>query len=133
MQQLLLTPEKTTAYALKSGNKCTSFNYPVTFVFGMKDIALDPRIVCDGIERCFRTDSVNVRRADTGHKYHGGDSHVVALDTCGHWPMNERDGRIVLERVVGWCTRSSREDQAQGLEEALRDVRSMVKLRISTH
>ncbi|KAK5107679.1 hypothetical protein LTR62_000914 [Meristemomyces frigidus] len=77
-----------------------TFNCPVTVVFGMQDVALDPRIVLGGIERYFlpRTERKEVQIAV-------GPSHVVELPRSGHWSMLDSDeGKTAIEGIVRCLT-----------------------------
>ncbi|KAJ9629831.1 hypothetical protein H2203_002212 [Taxawa tesnikishii (nom. ined.)] len=63
---------------------------PMTVVYGLKDIALDPRICLDGIGGFIASD---VRER----------SNIIRLPKCGHWAMLEQDGRSVIDAVLWWC------------------------------
>ncbi|KAI5364865.1 Putative alpha/beta hydrolase-1 [Septoria linicola] len=70
------------------------FNCAVSFIFGIQDIALNPRIAVDGIERLFM-------HVDNDHDRHvAQQSRVVRLPDCGHWSLLEEDGERALQEVL---------------------------------
>lgn len=70
------------------------FNCAVSFIFGMQDIALDPRIAVDGIELLFM-------HADNDHDRHvARHSRLMRLPECGHWSLLEKDGERALQEVL---------------------------------
>lgn len=71
------------------------FNCLVNVVFGLQDIALDPRIVLDGIEECLLSES-DEAATDAALKR----ERVVRLPTCGHWSLLEDAGIEALDRIL---------------------------------
>lgn len=69
------------------------FKCPVSFIFGLQDIALDPRIAVDGVERYF----LQNEEATAAFQ----QSRVVRLPRCGHWSLLEKDGERALNEVLG--------------------------------
>lgn len=69
------------------------FKVPATILFGMRDPALDPRVVLEGIEAYFLP-------SGTGE---GSKSHVLKMPKCGHWSPVEEEGREVLGAVLRWA------------------------------
>ncbi|CAK1365843.1 unnamed protein product [Cercospora beticola] len=70
------------------------FKYPVTCIFGMKDIALDPRVMLDGIEEFFLPSSDGLC-----------ESKIVRLPEGGHWCMIEKDGEEAIEAELALLLR----------------------------
>lgn len=69
----------------------STFQCPVKIVFGMRDIALDPRIVLNGIEQHFMPEaSTSGRRKQ----------RVLKLPDSGHWCMLEPVGASAIEAAV---------------------------------
>lgn len=73
---------------------------PVTFVFGTKDIALDTRIMLEGVE-----------------DYMTKGSQIVKLPV-GHWVPLQGEGPLVLAAVVTWALG---DETKEGLVAALED------------
>ncbi|EME43495.1 hypothetical protein DOTSEDRAFT_72764 [Dothistroma septosporum NZE10] len=61
------------------------FKCPVDVIFGLQDVALDPRVVLDGIETCFTTVSDEVLE------------RVMRVPECGHWSILQEKGAAALE------------------------------------
>lgn len=64
------------------------FKCPVTIIFGLRDVALDPRIVLDGIEKYFVEDQKAALE------------RVIRLPDCGHWSILEEEGVKSLHSVL---------------------------------
>ncbi|KAH9841257.1 Alpha/beta hydrolase family [Teratosphaeria destructans] len=88
------------------------FTCPATVLFGLRDLALSPRICLDGMERYFPT-SDDVQGAQGVV-----ESHIVRLSECGHWSVLEPMGEKVLEETLRWLLDQDRARQF-GLEEVL--------------
>ncbi|EON63419.1 hypothetical protein W97_02646 [Coniosporium apollinis CBS 100218] len=58
----------------------------VTFVVGLKDVAVDPTLAFEGIG-----------------DYFGRESQMVTLPEAGHWTPSEKEGAAVLEEVTAWA------------------------------
>ncbi|KXT11053.1 hypothetical protein AC579_1971 [Pseudocercospora musae] len=71
--------------------KTLHFKCPVNIIFGLQDIALDPRIVVDGIEKYFVS---NDAMADPTQE------KIIRLPDCGHWSMIEEGGVRALDKVL---------------------------------
>ena len=85
------------------------FKVPATVLFGMKDPALDPRVVLDGIEAYFAPGSQGGRQ---------DKSHVLKMAKCGHWSPVEEEGREVLGSVLKWMVEGNGKmglDEVKGL------------------
>lgn len=72
-----------------------TFQCPVNIIFGMRDIALDPRIVLDGIQQYFLPES-----SESGHSEAMAKERILKLPKCGHWCMLEPDGAAAVEAIV---------------------------------
>lgn len=74
------------------------FRCPATIIFGLQDAALDPRLALNGTEKYFAgcQDKENVTR----------DSHVIRLQSCGHWSFLEPMGADALEATLLWLLNS---------------------------
>jgi len=108
-----------------------SFQCPVTIIYGLQDLALDPRITLDGMERYFAPP-----REDGS-----AQSHIVRVRDCGHWSLIERTGVEVLEATLLWKTKCMDDDSAcdissvpsgRGLESWLGDIVDGQGIQIST-
>ena len=82
------------------------FSYPVHVMFGMQDIALDPRIVLDGVEGFMMDAEKGMRKADVGGEagvevQTVGRSSVTKMWDSGHWAMLDGQGARALERLAG--------------------------------
>lgn len=82
------------------------FSYPVHAMFGMQDVALDPRIVLDGVEGFMMDAEKGMRKADVGGEagvegQSVGRSSVTKMWDCGHWAMLDEQGARALERLLG--------------------------------
>lgn len=71
------------------------FKCPVNIIFGMKDVALDPRVVLDGIEKYFKQDADD-GVADATQT----PRRVLKLPDCGHWSIIEDQGVMAMDRVL---------------------------------
>ncbi|KAF2211850.1 hypothetical protein CERZMDRAFT_42302 [Cercospora zeae-maydis SCOH1-5] len=71
--------------------------YPVTCIFGMGDIALNPRIMLDGIEDFFLPSSDGVR-----------ESKIVRVAKGGHWCLIEPEGEEVVQAELQWALRGGK-------------------------
>lgn len=70
------------------------FKCPVHIIFGLQDVALDPRIVVDGIEKYFQDATA---LADTAA---AAQQRIVRLPECGHWSILEEEGARALDKVL---------------------------------
>jgi hypothetical protein len=61
----------------------------------LKDIALDPRIVLDGIEEHFLAESDDPLQASILAK-----ERITRLPDCGHWSVLEDGGVEALKKVL---------------------------------
>lgn len=86
------------------------FNYPVHVMFGMQDVALDPRIVLEGLESWMQDAEDGLRKPQVGSEegveiQAVGRSTITKLWRCGHWATIDAQGSRVLgnflERMVG--------------------------------
>lgn len=87
------------------GKRKGQFSYPVHVMFGMRDVALDPRIVLDGVEGFMLDAEKGMRKADFGGEdgvevQVVGRSSVTKLWGCGHWAMLGGQGTRALERLL---------------------------------
>lgn len=88
---------------------------PVVVLFGLQDLALDPRICLDGIEEFF---AAGEKTASIPRSY------VVRVPEGGHWLMLEEKGREAVEGVLDWCVREGRGGEVVvRLEEQLGELR----------
>lgn len=71
------------------------FHCPVSIIFGLRDVALDPRVVLDGIEKHFMAESTDPLVSAAM-----AQERVTRLPTCGHWSILEDDGSKALDRVL---------------------------------
>ena len=83
---------------------------PVTVVFGTKDVALDTRIMLEGLD-----------------DYMTGGSQIIRLPV-GHWVPHEGDGPKVLATVVTWALEDER---SETLGQALTIVSSQAVISMS--
>jgi len=72
-----------------------SFGCPVHIIFGLQDVALDPRIVVDGINRYFQDPAALANPA------HTAEERITRLPECGHWPILEEEGAKALDTTLG--------------------------------
>jgi pimeloyl-ACP methyl ester carboxylesterase len=77
-------PERHTSRA----GSVRKFNYPVSVIFGLRDVALNPPIMLDGIDQCFFDDPK------------GEKSTITRLPDCGHWSVLEDAGSQAIEEVL---------------------------------
>jgi hypothetical protein len=83
-----------------------AFSYPVHVVFGIQDVALDPRIVLHGIDKYMMDSGEGMRKVRAGDE-EGTDVHVVGRSSVtklwqsGHWAMLDEQGARVLENMLG--------------------------------
>jgi len=70
------------------------FCCPVDIVFGLKDVALDPRIVLENIEQYFPDHDFDPTVQTSENK------HITKLPNSGHWSILEDEGAVALERVL---------------------------------
>lgn len=71
------------------------FQCPSTIIFGVQDIALDTRIVLDGIEQYLMPDS-----PASDHTGAMAKRRIAKLPDCGHWSMLEPDGAAAIAEAV---------------------------------
>ncbi|KAK0283624.1 hypothetical protein LTR35_006083 [Friedmanniomyces endolithicus] len=104
-----------------------TFKCPVTAVFGLRDVAIEPRVALNGIERYFPR-STNVATGSGGHEKRvtstasgAGASHIVRLKECGHWSLLEEPvGSGVVEKTLLWLLPQQNGTVSKGsLEDAL--------------
>lgn len=73
------------------------FKVPTTILWGTDDVALDTRIMLDGIEEHFAPSSSSA----------GRKSQVVRVPDGQHWiflePRKDRVGPRMFEKVLSWC------------------------------
>ena len=101
-------------YALPRNHDRTTFKCPVTVIFGKRDLALDSRIVLDGIERHFQSSTL-VSVEETGSMAETDQSHIVELKEAGHWPMlDSEQGKEAIIRTMWWMVKPE-----YGLDSAL--------------
>ena len=89
------------------------FSYPVHVMFGMEDVALDPRIVLDGLEAWMLDAQDGMRKPQSGSEegvevQSVGRSSVTKLWRCGHWVTVDAQGARVLDEVLERLLRASR-------------------------
>jgi hypothetical protein len=94
------------------GKRKGQFSYPVHIMFGMQDVALDPRIVLNGCEDFMLDAEKGMRKADVGGEqgvevHNVGRSSVTKMWDCGHWAMLDGQGARALERLLGRLVGSS--------------------------
>lgn len=70
-----------------TGGQPKGFRCPVKVIFGMQDVALDPRVVIDGIEKYFQENAA-------------GEDQIVRLPGCGHWSVLEEEGVKALDGAL---------------------------------
>ncbi|EMC95938.1 hypothetical protein BAUCODRAFT_148789 [Baudoinia panamericana UAMH 10762] len=108
--------EKLKQFEAPSRRNSQRFRCAVTVIFGLQDIALDPRIVLDGISGYFTSSDV---LGKTHEMYRTGEvsisrstsSHVLSLMHCGHWSLLEDTGTNTLEGVLAWAVSGTAEQQ----------------------
>lgn len=81
------------------------FNYPMHIIFGMQDVALDPRIVLDGLEGWMLDAEDGMRKPQAGSEegvqvQTVGRSSVTKLWRCGHWVTVDEQGSKFLVRFL---------------------------------
>lgn len=88
-------PESQRAVKFPSEDNHWHFHCPVNLVFGLQDVALDARVVLDGIENHFvaESDDPVVSKAMA-------EARIIKLEDCGHWSVLEEEGRQALDRVL---------------------------------
>lgn len=82
-----------------------AFSYPVHVMFGMQDVALNPRIVLEGVESYMLDAEEGMRKAQVGGEEGVevstvGRSSVTKLSASGHWAMVDEQGARALERLL---------------------------------
>lgn len=82
-----------------------SFSCPVHVFFGMQDIALEPRLVLEGIQAFMQNPEAEKR--DLGISFENGVEHrafgrssITKLPLCGHWSMLEAQGERALNGLL---------------------------------
>ncbi|KAK0920161.1 hypothetical protein LTR91_001022 [Friedmanniomyces endolithicus] len=103
-----------------------TFKCPVTAIFGLQDVAIEPRVALNGIERYFLrsakdyTGHGSQERQPTFTTAGAGGSHIVRLKDCGHWSLLEELGSGVVEKTLLWLLSQQNGTAGKGsLEEAL--------------
>lgn len=81
------------------------FSYPVHMLFGMQDVALDPRIVLDGVEAFMLDAEEGLRKpqvqGEQSAQYQPiGPSSVVRLPLSGHWSVSDEQGSGALDELL---------------------------------
>lgn len=71
------------------------FHCPVSIIFGLRDVALDPRAVLNGIEKHFAADSEDPLVSSAL-----AEERITRLPNCGHWSILEDEGSKALDRVL---------------------------------
>ncbi|KAK5130605.1 hypothetical protein LTR08_001924 [Meristemomyces frigidus] len=71
-----------------------SFNYPLTTLFGLDDLAFDTRVVLDGLQHFFLEPAAGASRARERQ------SHIVRLPGRGHWFFARREGADVVVKTL---------------------------------
>lgn len=84
---------------------------PATILFGMRDVALDTRIMLEGLD-----------------EYLTRGSHIVQLPKLGHWSVRQGDGPATIAAVIRW---ELEEGKGDGLEERIREVSASAKITTS--
>jgi hypothetical protein len=77
----------------------------VNIMFGMQDIALDPRVVLDGVEKFMLEAEKGMRKLGVGgdggiEVLRVGRSSVTKLWQSGHWVMLDGQGARALEGLL---------------------------------
>jgi len=117
-------------FALSRNHDRMTFKCPVTVLFGLRDLALDPRIVLDGLERYFQASKL-INGGGPGPVSEADLSHIVGIKKAGHWPM--LDSEEGLEAIVGtiyWMV-----EPVYGLDSALSSICAKPKdeIRVRTY
>lgn len=81
--------------AEQSNTKPMGFRCPANFIFGMQDIALDPRIVLAGIEEYFMPEA-----SAPGQRDSLTSKRILRLPQSGHWSMLEPEGHAAIKAVM---------------------------------
>ncbi|KAM0718826.1 hypothetical protein Q7P37_005898 [Cladosporium fusiforme] len=82
-----------------------SFSYPMHVVFGMQDIALEPRLVLEGLQAFMQVSDADERDLRISFE-HGimhetfGRSSITKLPLCGHWAMADVQGERALVSLL---------------------------------
>lgn len=81
------------------------FSYPVHMLFGMRDVALDSRIVLDGVEAFMLDAEEGLRKPQIQGKQRAqcqsvGRSSIVRLPLSGHWSMLDEQGSGALDDLL---------------------------------
>lgn len=74
-------------------------------MFGMQDVALDPGVVLEGMEKYMLDAEHGMRKPDFGGEegvevQTVGRSSITKMWGCGHWAMLDRQGAMALERLM---------------------------------
>lgn len=82
-----------------------AFSYPVHVMFGMQDVALNPKIVLEGVENFMLDAEDGMRKAQIGGEESAevstvGRSSVTKLWGSGHWAMVDEQGARALESLL---------------------------------
>lgn len=80
--------------ASEETRKRGTFNYPITIIFGLDDLAFDTRIVLDRIEDFF------AYNGGTDEAVMSLQSHVIRLPGQGHWFFTSARGAEIVERAL---------------------------------
>jgi hypothetical protein len=111
---------------------------PMTIVFGMQELALDPRIVLDGTERYFAKADAAGNRPAGGRDGVEVQSHIVRLKNCGHWSLLEPSGERALEAILVSLLGESRtvvagNEGKVGLEDALQPIGATDEVEVTAY
>ena len=75
---------------------------PATIIYGKHDVAFEPRLALDGM-----TD------------YLTKESHVLQVETGGHWLPSETMGQKLIGAVLSWTLADEQEKDKESLGQAL--------------
>lgn len=113
-----------------------TFNYPMTILFGLDDLAFDNMIVLDGIEDYFDPMTIT---GEQPSRVSGKQSHIIRLPGQGHWFFARMEGAKVLEKALLCLLAGPQDDNSvQGagpssLQEAFAKEVELGELKVTTH
>lgn len=92
------------------------FSYPMHVMFGMQDVALDPRIVLNGLEDWMLDAEHGMRKPQAGSEvgvevHTVGRSSITKVWRCGHWVTVDAQGARILNGVLENLLGASRSAQ----------------------
>lgn len=73
---------------------------PTTIIYGKHDVAFEPRLALDGMS-----------------DYLTKESHILQVETGGHWLPSEAVGQKLIQAVLRWTLAKEDEGLGQALEE----------------